>query len=102
MEKNEACGFRAFGGFEIGLRMGVGINFNGVQDNSSYKTKKPTSATTTSAVVVDKDLVVAACFDFLKKKRMPRFRRGASAAVRSFRPFTSFANRLPGSLFSFA
>ncbi|KAI3503634.1 hypothetical protein L1887_32080 [Cichorium endivia] len=89
MERNEACGLRAFGGFEIGLGMGVGINF----------TNKPTSATTaTSAAVVDRDLVAAARFDFLKKKRMPRFRRGASAAVRSFRPFTSFASRLPASI----
>lgn len=87
MERNEACGLRAFAGFDIGL----GINFGGVQDNT-YKTKKQPadpSATATAAHVVDRDLVAAARFDFLKKKRMPRFRRGASAAVRSFRPFTT-------------
>lgn len=89
MERNEACGLRAFAGFDIGL----GINFGGVQDNT-YKTKKQpadpsATATATAAHVVDRDLVAAARFDFLKKKRMPRFRRGASAAVRSFRPFTT-------------
>lgn len=91
MERNEACGLRAFGGFEIGL----GMNFD-----NSYKTNKPPAASATSAasVVVDRDLVAAARFDFLKKKRMPRLRRGSSAAVRSFRPFTSFASPLPASI----
>ncbi|KAL4568110.1 hypothetical protein LXL04_023711 [Taraxacum kok-saghyz] len=97
MERNEACSLRAFGGFEIGLGMGVGMKFAGVQDNS-YKSKTNKPADPATAVVVDRDLVAAARFDFLKKKRMPRFRRGASTAVRSFRPFTSFANPLPANI----
>ncbi|XP_024975196.1 B3 domain-containing transcription factor FUS3-like isoform X2 [Cynara cardunculus var. scolymus] len=86
MERNEACALRAFAGFDIGL----GINFGGVQDNT-YKTKKPAAAAAAAATATatDRDLVAAARFDFLKKKRMPRFRRGASAALRSFRPFTT-------------
>lgn len=99
MERNEACGLRAFGGFDIGLGMGVGMgmNFAGVQDND-YKTNKP-PATVTAASAVDRDLVAAARFDFLKKKRMPRFRRSASAAAaRSFRTFNSFATPLPATL----
>ncbi|KAI3666064.1 hypothetical protein L6452_44702 [Arctium lappa] len=86
MERNEACGLRAFGG---GFDIGLGINFGGVQDNNNnYKTKKPVDPSSATHVV-DRDLVAAARFDFLKKKRMPRFRRGASAALRSFRPFTT-------------
>ncbi|KAI3717595.1 hypothetical protein L1987_69315 [Smallanthus sonchifolius] len=73
MERNEACGLRAFAGFEMTIA------------------NKPLAP----APAVDRDLVAAARFDFLKKKRMPRFRRGASAAVRSF---TSFATPLPATI----
>ncbi|CAH1417538.1 unnamed protein product [Lactuca virosa] len=98
VERNEACGLRAFGGFEIRLGMGVGINFAGVQD-TTYKTNNKSSSSVADAapaadpVAVDRDLVAAARFDFLKKKRMPRFRRGASAAA--VRSFTSFSSPLP-------
>ncbi|KAL7611257.1 hypothetical protein Lser_V15G13389 [Lactuca serriola] len=101
VEGNEACGLRAFGGFEIGLRMGVGINFAGVQD-TTYKTDNKSSssadvvAPAADPVVVDRDLVAAARFDLLKKKRMPRFRRGTSAAA--VRSFTSFPSFLPASI----
>ncbi|KAJ9564233.1 hypothetical protein OSB04_000199 [Centaurea solstitialis] len=77
MESNEACALRPFAAFDIGL----GINF---QDSSSNKPDHPPIAPPSA------DLVAAARFDFLKKKRMPRFRRGAaSPALRSFRPFTA-------------
>ncbi|GJX63021.1 B3 DNA binding domain-containing protein [Tanacetum coccineum] len=107
MERNEA-----FGGFEIGLGMGMGMGMGigmgfgndnvGVQEDSSYKSASgknvPVTVSGSSVGVdVDRDLVAAARFDFLKKKRMPRFRRGGSG-VRSFRPFTSFAGPLSPSI----
>ncbi|KAD7478729.1 hypothetical protein R6Q59_005509 [Mikania micrantha] len=81
MERNEACGFTAFGGFEIGI-------------NNNYKINKPPP----SGSAAGRDLVAAARFDFLKKKRMPRFRRSATAGVRHFRTFNSFATPLPSSI----
>lgn len=115
MERNEACGIRAFGGFDIGLGMGMGMGMGmgfgndtvGVQEDTGFKSTSsknvsvpvtvaagnvPVSSTSVG-VDVDRDLVAAARFDFLKKKRMPRFRRGSSG-VRSFRPFTSFPGPL--------
>ncbi|KAK9064698.1 hypothetical protein SSX86_016080 [Deinandra increscens subsp. villosa] len=79
MERNEAYGLTAFGG---------------IHNHSNYDANKSSAGS-----AVDRDLVAAARFDFLKKKRMPRFRRGASAAaVRSFRPFTSFATPIPATI----
>ncbi|XP_076895649.1 B3 domain-containing transcription factor FUS3-like [Bidens hawaiensis] len=45
------------------------------------------------------DLAAAARFDILKKKRMPRFRRGAlgTSAVRPFRPYNTLGAPLNGS-----
>ncbi|KAK9052289.1 hypothetical protein SSX86_028918 [Deinandra increscens subsp. villosa] len=63
MERNTPCDFTPFAAFDIPA--------------FHLDTYKPPPA-------VDRDLVAAARFDFLKKKRMPRFRRGAPAAVRSF------------------
>lgn len=95
MERNEASSLTAFGGFDMGL--GMGINFTTTRGvHETVKTNTTATATASAVVgnnVVDRDLVAAARFDFLKKKRMPRFRRGTSGAA--VRPFTSFTTPLP-------
>ncbi|KAI3758367.1 hypothetical protein L6452_05927 [Arctium lappa] len=69
MMRNEAV---AFGCFDIGL----GINFGGVQDN----TYKPINLLILLQCPRHRQgLVVAARFDFLKKKQKPKFRRGPFA-----------------------
>ncbi|KAI7727849.1 hypothetical protein M8C21_013784 [Ambrosia artemisiifolia] len=122
MERNEATGLSAFGAFEMGLGMNIDNTYNKINNNNNINNNNKSVSSSVAAAnasslvsvsvssssatggggdatVVDRDLVAAARFDFLKKKRMPRFRRGTSAATtgRPFRPFASFATPLTAS-----
>ncbi|KAM0055646.1 putative transcription factor B3-Domain family [Helianthus debilis subsp. tardiflorus] len=100
MERNEACELSAFAAFDMGgLEMNIGA---AVHDTTTYQpTLEQHQQQQVAPLVIGSgsgsasgDLVAAARFDFLKKKRMPRFRRSggsAAAAERLCRPFTSFA-----------
>ncbi|XP_071702461.1 B3 domain-containing transcription factor FUS3-like [Rutidosis leptorrhynchoides] len=113
MERNEACGLSAFGGcLDIDMGMGMGIDFVGV-DNGDNNNNKNQSFYINNDVDVDVDdddgkssnnvdeegdLVAAAKIEFLKKKRMPRFRGTSSDAVHRFRSFTPFVTPLRTSI----
>ncbi|XP_022011601.1 B3 domain-containing transcription factor FUS3 isoform X2 [Helianthus annuus] len=99
MERNEACELSAFAAFDMGLEMNIDAAVHAVHDTTTYQPTLEHQQQVAPLVIgsgsgsASGDLVAAARFDFLKKKRMPRFRRsgGSAAAERLCRPFTSFS-----------